>query len=350
MIKYNPVTGESGNCFVVGRGAIAIRLALSAIPTCRGKVIVPANICYAAVLPIIYAGLEPSFCDVDPVSGNVTFKMVEQSLQIDTVAAIIPHMYGNPVYGFLQIAELLKSRGVLLIEDCASLMAIDGEHYTPGTIGDYVIYSTGYSKTVDIGIGGLLFSKENNLREMEITEKKFHPYKSEYENTWNDFSGLYRKLRNIGERTLEAKRVFAYLPELFRDSFHFSVDDAIRRRVIESMTSLDGVIQERRRQCRLYRELLDMRAERQYTYYADAVPWRFNMYVGDERKEFIEWCLNHRLPVSDWYPLVTPIFDDDGFFPGAEEHGKHIINFPLMIPDERIIEICKAINDYYKGV
>lgn len=347
MLAYNPATRESGCCIVTGRGAVAIGLALSAVGARGGKVLFPANICYAAVLPALYHGFTAAFCDVDPDSGNVTRSLVEAALTEDTAAAVIPHMYGNPVADLPEIAELLRTRGIVLIEDCASLMARDAAGYLPGTAGDYVVYSTGYSKTIDNGIGGLLFSKRYDLSALEKTERDLPPYQEEYEEIWSEFSRTYRVLRNEGQDTPKARQVYARLPESFRESLAFSVDAETESRILDSIGRLDAVITERRRQCGLYRSCLDLPAERVYPFSPDAVPWRFNLYVGQERAAFIRSCLEKGLPVSDWYPAVTPIFRCDTPFPGARAHEKKIINFPLLIPDERIREICAAVRAFY---
>ncbi len=350
MLNYNPATGESGSCIIVGRGAIAILLALTDIEKRTGKVLLPANICYAAVLPVLYAGFQPIFCDVEPNSGNVTYDLIEQYITEDVVAAIIPHMYGNPVKDLPYIAKKLQSMNVILIEDCAALMAQDGSAYIPGTIGDYIIYSTGYSKTIDIGIGGLLFSRDRDLHKLEMHERQFKSFIPEYSELWGAFSRKYRALRNDGQNTDEAKRVYTHLPDAFKDSFQFSIDLKTKKRILESTEDLGRVIQERRRQYALYQDLLNVPAREQYLYAADAVPWRFNMFVSNDRERFISWCLAHNLPISDWYPRVTPMFDRENVFCGAEQHEKRIINFPLMITDQKVHEICCWVRAYYKGV
>ena len=94
MLDYNPVTGQKGQCVIAGRGAVAIYLALKNISQYGKCVIVPANICYAAVFPIIYAGYTPLFCDVNPADGNVSLRIIKDSYNDSVAAAIIPHMYG----------------------------------------------------------------------------------------------------------------------------------------------------------------------------------------------------------------------------------------------------------------
>lgn len=72
--------------------------------------------------------------------------------------------------------------------------------YRPGTVGDYVIYSTGYSKTVDIGIGGLLFSVSADLEDAEKEERSLNPYQECIGDEWRIFqryTGLFEIMDRI---------------------------------------------------------------------------------------------------------------------------------------------------------
>ncbi len=345
MLGYNPVTGELGNCIVVGRGAIAIRLALEELNKKGKKVLVPSNICYAAVLPILYAGYSPVFCDVDCRSGNVTLDIVRHCSLYNVVAALIPHMYGNPVLGMEEIVSFLHDHNVAVIEDCASLMSKEGTNFVPGMLGDFSIYSTGYSKTIDIGFGGLLYSKFFDLSRAERIEQSFHPWNEAYKLEWNEFSQFYRILRNDGQITNLATSLYSLLPEALRESFNFSISDKEKRRIIEAIRDLDMIVHERRRKYQLYKKLLIDLGNEVYVFESFSVPWRFNLLI-DNRERFIKYCLENKLPVSDWYPRVTTMFSKSEKFPGAEWHENHIVNFPLLIQDSEIEHICRIIKDF----
>ena len=56
------------NHLITGRGATAIYLALQNEGMKDRDVIIPGNICYAAVYPIISSGNDVVFCDVDSLS------------------------------------------------------------------------------------------------------------------------------------------------------------------------------------------------------------------------------------------------------------------------------------------
>ena len=349
MICFNPVTREKGECIVVGRGAVGIWLALSEIEKKEGLVLVPSNICYAAVLPIYYAGYLPLFCDVDPISGNIRLDLINEVINNDVVSAIIPHMYGNPVEGILEIVEYLHKKGIVVIEDCASLMGYEGEVYIPGTVGDYVVYSTGYSKTIDIGFGGLLFSKDKSLINAEIVESGLPLFDDSMSDNWNEFSAIYRILRNKGENTMIAKTFYSGIREALRSSYIFSISLVQKEQVLESIAGLDFVIKQRRAKYELYCDKLSPLKQLFYNYSNNAVPWRFNILLDDNREEFISFCLKKGVPISDWYPKVTPVFGIEEEFSGASWHQEHILNFPIMIDDEEIDMICSTVLHFLRS-
>lgn len=345
MLKINPITKEQGSCFPVGRAATGIYLILEKEKKTseRTEVIVPANICYAAVLPVIYAGLTPIFCDVERLTGNVSLETLKDVVTDKTLAAIIPHMYGNPVIDMPKIKDFFSATKIVLIEDCASLMAISGKRYIPGTQGDYVVYSTGYSKTIDIGFGGLVFSENENLISLEREEHRLRIDNGESEKFWEKFSRQYRKYRNADLFSKEAQNYFNSIIKEGEKNLIFTISEEKKDTIIKSLEILPEIITKRREQNDRYKKALNKIQECIYPMSEDAVPWRFCLLIKDRRKKFIEYCLDNSLPVSDWYPRVTPVFNEKAEFPGAKWHEEHIVNFPLMIDDEKVDKICEFI-------
>lgn len=346
MLKCNPVTGQKGECFAVGRGAVGIYLALKEIKKKTGKVLVPANICYAAIFPIICAGYNPVFCDVDRYSGNVTLDTIKKVIDCEIIAVIVPHMYGNPVKELLEIAEYLKKNNIMLLEDCAALMVNDGSEYIPGTVGDYVVYSTGYSKTIDIGFGGLLFSSKHTLKEAEKREISLPPFDNSFEKDYLLFSKIYRLIRNEKHKSNMTNDFYMSLQKSFKDDFIYSIDDNKKDKIFLSINNLDNIIKKRRMQYLMYKDCLKNVKYTIYPYDKYAVPWRFNLYVYKDKKRFIEYCLEKKLPISDWYPCIADMFGDYNIYENALWHETHIVNFPLMIADDKVNEICKIVAKY----
>lgn len=329
----------------VGRGATAIYLLLKRLNASGEKVIVPANLCYAAVFPVFYAGLLPQFCDVDQFSGNVTYQSVKDAITEDTVAAIIPHMYGNPVRELLQIADLCKKNNIYLIQDNASAMGISPKEYDVFTVADATVYSTGYSKTVDLGGGGVLSIRDGDVDDYLLDEKML-PFPPVYaEEELRLFSRIYRLLRNEGCKLGISEKIYSVVKDHYRDCFIYRIDQEERGRVQKGIRLLPRMIEQRRKAKRIYDESLSCILDKNgYVYSKGAVPWRYNILVEPfARQRLIRRCLELNIPISDWYPSVLPVFGEKKVMPGVEWHENHILNFPLLISEEEIVNICRVI-------
>ena len=84
---------EEYNTTITGRASTAIYAILKVSNISNMNVLLPANICYAAVYPVILSGNKPMFVDIND-DGNLTLEIIK-NCKNDFAAAIIPHMYGN---------------------------------------------------------------------------------------------------------------------------------------------------------------------------------------------------------------------------------------------------------------
>ena len=356
------------NHITVSRAATAIYLILAHLNRPGDDVIVPGNLCYAGIYPVLYADMHPVFCDVDPVSGNTDLKRFSAALTPQTKVAIIPHMYGNPVQDFPQIASLCKIRGILLIEDCASAMGITPASYKAGELSDYCVFSTGYSKTLDLGMGGILASATQDLSSLASLEVELPQCPADLADALAYFSRQYRKLRNTNQETPEAQAYFRKLPQQYRKYFVYRMENRDRIFVENRLKELPSVVVARNQAKELYDRLLFADATPQnpaasdtwseddidakladnglmrYPFAEGAVPWRYNLRAEPVlRQKLIDSCLQQELPISDWYPSVQPMFGDQTELRGIRWHENHILNFPLLISEDIIDEICKII-------
>lgn len=330
------------NFIVLGRASVGIFLVLDQINSDKRGVIVPANICYAAIYPILYAGKYPVFCDVNQYDGNVTPTTFSKICLDQVCAAIFPHMYGNPIRDFPIIAQICKEKKITLIEDCASAMGATAD-YRVGSIGDYVVYSTGYSKTLDLGYGGFLCS-DNSLKELEKCESSLPIHTAQNEQNEKLFSKIYRVLRNEGKNTDIEKMIYLNLAECMRGSFVHSIKRENKEELIRQVEKLNEVILERRKNYLLYHSYLEKYRKYAYLYSEGAVPWRYSLLIDPKIKvRLIRKLLDEGLPVSDWYPCVTPLFQDYKVYSGAKWHEDHIVNFPIMTSEVVIQRICETI-------
>src|SRR5207249_5999345 len=100
-------------------GTAAVHTTIAAIDPEPGEEIITSPITdMGALAPILYQGAIPVFADVDPVTCNVTAAAIERVLSERTRAVIVTHLFGNPCQ-MTEIMALCRSRGIVVIEDCA---------------------------------------------------------------------------------------------------------------------------------------------------------------------------------------------------------------------------------------
>ena len=197
-------------------------------------------------------------------------------------------------------------------------------------------------------------STRNILDWLEEAQKDLPFYGKEAESTEALFSRLYRLLRNQGEGTLE-KAVYAAMPEGARRAFLYRLCPEEETRVKEALKDLDREAARRRAALQTWEALLAEAGVagpkgpcRLYPYTPGAMPWRLTLFAPPAlRRAIIDTCLAQGLPVSDWYPRVTPLFGDEGEYPGAKEMEETILNFPLE--EEVARKVCPVLGQLVKS-
>lgn len=345
--KFIPHNNE-----IYGRAATGLAALFSLFPE-NSKVLYPANICYAAIFPALYNRCIPVFCDVDVRSGNVTLETVGRSLETGIVAAVLPHMYGNPIVGFQAIKELLNASNIIVVEDCASALgAVDDTGSYVGFSGDYSLFSFGYSKTVSVGYGGLLCA--NGCSRLPFHTENLPLFSDEIESKEEFFSKVYRVFRNSGYGYDEfSSELFISLSSLFKDCFCFDLDCDQSSELIDKVGNAEEVIGLRRRQHRFYSEYFSEHFGwiEQYEMPEGASPWRFSFFVPSvDRSKVIKHLLDAEVPISDWYPTINACFNDQAVYPGASDFGSSVLNLPLCIDDFRLRDILRKIDIVFSSI
>ena len=257
-------------------------------------------------------------------------------------------MYGNPVKEIREIKEFCKEHDILLIEDCASAMGAFVGKEQVGTFGDYVIYSTGYAKTIELGYGGIVAS-DYELDKMKALYQEIPMLTEESEQNQAFFSKLYRLIRNHKEQTL-SRFLYQGLYHNVKDMYIYRIEEEKEDSIKMGLQELETVVNTRRENYELYRSLIvGNEFLEEYEFEEGAVPWRYNLFVLIEREAFIEYLLEHKVPVSDWYPDVTDIFGIEEVFPNTKSMEEKLINFPLNVEKEEIQRICHIINTFFKN-
>jgi len=130
------VAGYLGVPFAVGvaSGTDALLLPLRALePKPGDEVIIPSFTFFATAGAVWNSGFTPVFCDVDPVTFNVSAELLE-TVWTDRTRAVIPvHLYGQ-MAPMAEIRKLGKRRGAFVLEDAAQAMGAK-QRYLGARIG-----------------------------------------------------------------------------------------------------------------------------------------------------------------------------------------------------------------------
>ena len=144
-------------------GTTAIHSACIAAGVSPGdEVIVPPITDMGTILPVMWQGAVPVFCDLDPHTYNMTAATIEAKLTDRTRAIIAVHLAGNPC-DLAAIQKLADSRKIVLIEDCAQAHGTKYNDKPVGSFGHIGCYSFNEYKHISCGDGGMITTSDAEL-------------------------------------------------------------------------------------------------------------------------------------------------------------------------------------------
>ncbi len=132
------------------------------------EIVMPSISFVASANAAISRGAVPVFCDVDPRTLNATAQTIEACLTPRTKAVLLIHYGGLPA-DLDPILELLRPRGIRLIEDSACSVASVYKGRACGTIGDIGVWSFDPAKILVTGDGGMVYVRDEEMaRQVEL--------------------------------------------------------------------------------------------------------------------------------------------------------------------------------------
>jgi perosamine synthetase len=133
----------------------------------RGEtVLMPSNTFMATPLAALHAGARVAFVDCRRDDLCMSVAAFEAAVaRHKPRAAILVHIGGHIAFDVERIAELCRSEGIFLIEDCAHAHGASWNGRRAGTWGDAGVWSFYATKTISTGEGGMLVSRHDELLE-----------------------------------------------------------------------------------------------------------------------------------------------------------------------------------------
>jgi dTDP-4-amino-4,6-dideoxygalactose transaminase len=185
----------------VASGTDAITISLMALGVGKGdEVVTAANTCVPTVVGIERAGAMPVLADVDPQTATLDPASVEAALTARTRAIVAVHLYGRRA-DTMALAELARSRGLLLVEDAAQAYGAPG-------VGEYAdAVALSFYPTKNLGALGDAGAVVTNAADVAARARWLRAY-GERESRVSTERGLNSRLDSIQAAVLRAKLPF----------------------------------------------------------------------------------------------------------------------------------------------
>jgi hypothetical protein len=295
----------------------------------NGVFLIPANACPIIPLVFLKSGTKFEFVDISSEDYCIDRQIVLDKITKDRrkySGILYIRSYGLET-SEVDFFRLLKSSGqnpVIIDDSC--LCRPDPDYSGDGTV-DLKLFSTGYAKYVDLGMGAFAFiGDENRLKYRQF----FEDYREE------DYNSL---LNEINESVRNDK------PFNYKADRHWlanlALPDDYPGKVGEA---LPGVIHHKSFLNSIYRKNLPTEIIMDSKFQE----WRFNILVDPGIKdEILKDLFGNNLFASSHYSSLSHIFGQKRS-PVAEKVKSRIINLfnDRYYTDEQAIKTCEIINRY----
>lgn len=152
-------------------GHMALELSMQALDL-KGEVITTPFTFASTTHAIVRNGLEPVFCDIDPVDFTIDADKIE-SLISDRTCAIVPvHIYGN-ICNIKKIEQIAKKYGLKIIYDAAHAFGVKYEGKSIAIHGDISCFSFHATKAFHTIEGGAACFHDKKLGQALYWAKNF---------------------------------------------------------------------------------------------------------------------------------------------------------------------------------
>ena len=151
--------------FLVSSGKAALFLILQSLKSLfpeKDEVLIPAYTCFSVPSAVVRAGLKVSLCDIEPSTFDFDYKLLEESINENTLCVIPDHLFGIPS-DVDRIKSLCRDRDIFVVEDAAQAMGGVCKGKMIGTIGDVGFFSLGRGKNITSGSGGIIVTNSESI-------------------------------------------------------------------------------------------------------------------------------------------------------------------------------------------
>lgn len=128
------------------------------------EVLVPSATFWASVLPLVWLGAVPVFCESEPERLGLDPADLARRLTARTKAIVVVHLWGLPSR-MTEILAFANQHGLKVVEDASHAQGALWRGRACGTLGDVSVFSLQGGKLAPAGEGGMLLCRDEALLE-----------------------------------------------------------------------------------------------------------------------------------------------------------------------------------------
>ena len=149
------------HCIAVCNATVGLEILAKAIGF-SGEVILPSFTFIATAHVLLWHGVTPVFCDIDPNTHNIDPLQVAELITEHTTGIIGVHLWGRPC-DVEALADIARRRNLKLLFDAAHAFGCSHTGRMIGGFGNAEIFSFHATKFVNTFEGGAIVTNDNEL-------------------------------------------------------------------------------------------------------------------------------------------------------------------------------------------
>jgi dTDP-4-amino-4,6-dideoxygalactose transaminase len=151
------------HCIAMSNGTVALEIASRALGLVD-EVIVPAFTFVATAHALMWQGIRPVFCDIDPVTHHLDPDAIEPLINHRTSGILAVHLWGRPC-DVDALGEIATRHGMPLLFDACHALGVEQGGRRVGTFGACEIFSFHATKFLNTLEGGAVVTDDAELAE-----------------------------------------------------------------------------------------------------------------------------------------------------------------------------------------
>lgn len=151
------------HCIAVCNGTVALEIAARALGL-EGEVIVPAYTFVATAHSLLWQGIKPVFCDVDPVTHTIDPEAAERRITSKTTGIVGVHLWGQPCM-VDALTALARRYDLSLLFDASHAFGCTSAGRMVGNFGCAEVFSFHATKFFNTLEGGAIVTNDDEVAE-----------------------------------------------------------------------------------------------------------------------------------------------------------------------------------------